>query len=139
MTHPDSLEELAALRAIIADQTAKFDAQQAALHAEVEKRDAIIGILRAQLDLLRHARHGASSEKIDRKIEQYELMLEEIEAARAEREARAGKTPLPERDETTDKAKRKPLPDTLPTEDKTYQAPCSCPTCGGTSFLKAAA
>ena len=138
MTHPDSLEELAALRAIIADQTAKFDAQQAALHAEVEKRDAIIGILRAQLDLLRHARHGASSEKIDRKIEQYELMLEEIEAARAEREARVGLAPLPKLDETTDKAKRKPLPDTLATEDKIYQTPCSCPTCGGTSFLKAA-
>jgi transposase len=138
MTHPDSLEELAALRAIIADQTAKFDAQQAALHAEVEKRDAIIGILRAQLDLLRHARHGASSEKIDRKIEQYELMLEEIEAARAEREACVGLAPLPKLDETTDKAKRKPLPDTLATEDKIYQTPCSCPTCGGTSFLKAA-
>jgi transposase len=138
MTRLDSLDELAALRAMIADQTAKLDAQQAALHAEVEKRDAIISILRAQLDLLRHGRHGASSEKIDRKIEQYELMLEEIEAARAERAARAGLAPLPERDEATDKAKRKPLPDTLATEDKIYQAPCSCPTCGGTSFLKAA-
>ncbi len=134
----DSQDELAALRAIIADQATKLEIQQAALSAEVEKRDAIISLLRAQLDLLRHGQHGASSEKIDRKIEQYELMLEEIEAARAEGEARAGKAPLPVRDETTDKARRKPLPDTLPTEDKLYLPLCNCPTCGGTSFLKAA-
>ena len=136
--HLDSPDELAALRAIIADQAAKLEIQGAAFNAEVEKRDAIISILRAQLDLLRHGQHGASSEKIDRKIEQYELMLEEIEAARAEGEARAGKDPLPELNGATDKAKRKPLPDTLPTEDKLYLAPCNCPTCGGTAFLKAA-
>ncbi len=135
---PDSLNELATLRAIIADQAEKLEMQQAALSAEVEKRDAIISILRAQLDLLRHGQHGASSEKIDRKIEQYELMLEEIEAARAEGQARAGKSPLPEPDETTDKARRKPLPDTLVVEEKVYPAPCSCPTCGGTAFVKAA-
>ncbi|MFW8642178.1 hypothetical protein ACOJBO_02390 [Rhizobium beringeri] len=46
--------------------------------------------MRAQLELLRHRQHGASSEKIDRKIEQFELMLEEIEACRAEAEMRSG-------------------------------------------------
>jgi transposase len=65
-------------------------------------------------------------------------MLEEIEASRAEADARAGKTPLPELDEVPGKPKRKPLPDGLPTEELVYPAPCSCPTCGGTSFLKAA-
>ena len=134
----DHQDELAALRALVADQTAKLDAQRTALTAEVGKRDAIISLLRAQLDLLRHGRHGASSEKIDRKIEQYELMLEEIEAVRAEAAARSGKTPLPEQDDGADKAKRKPLPDNLATEEKVYAAPCNCPTCGGTSFLKAA-
>ena len=103
----------------------------------MEKRDAIISILRAQLDLLRHGQHGASSEKIDRKIAQYELMLEEIEAARAESGALAGRPPLPERDETIEKPKRKPLPENLEKEEKVYAAPCSCPTCGGASFLKA--
>ena len=139
ITPLDSQDELAALRALVADQAAKLDERQAALVAEVEKRDQIISILRAQLHLLRHKQHGASSEKIDRQIEQYELMLEEIEAARAEAEARTGKAPLPERDETTDKARRKPLPDNLVTEDLVYDAPCNCPTCGGSSFfLKAA-
>ncbi len=98
----ESQDEVAALRAMVAAQAEKLSAQE----AEVEKRDAIISILRAQLDLLRHGQHGASSEKIDRKIEQYELMLEEIEAARAESDALAGRPPLPERDETTEKPKR---------------------------------
>ena len=134
----DSQDELAALRAAVAEQAHKLSAQEAALNAEVAKRDAIISILRAQLDLLRHGQHGASSEKIDRKIEQYELMLEEIEAARAESDALAGRPPLPERSEENEKAKRKPLPDTLAMEDAVYEAPCSCPTCGGSWFLKAA-
>jgi len=106
--------------------------------AEVGKRDSIISILRAQLDLLRHRQHGPSSEKIDRKIEQFELMLEEIEASRAEAEMRSGKAPLPELDDAPDKPKRKLLPDDLPIEEVVYAPPCSCPACGGTSFLKAA-
>jgi transposase len=133
----DSQVELTELRALVAEQAHELTALQAARNAEVEKRDAIIAILRAQLDLLRHSQHGASSEKVDRKIEQYELMLEEIEAARAESEALAGTPALPERSEDKDKAKRKPLPETVPTEDAVYEAPSNCPTCGGSSFLKA--
>jgi len=116
------------------EQAAKLESQE----AEVSKRDSIIGLLRAQLELLRHRQHGPSSEKIDRKIEQFELMLEEIEASRAEAEMRSGKNPLPELDDAFEKPKRKPLPDGLPTEERVYAAPCNCPTCGGTSFLKAA-
>lgn len=65
-------------------------------------------------------------------------MLEEIEASRAEAEMRSGKAPLPELNDTPDEPKRKPLPDGLPTEELVYAAPCNCPTCGGTSLLKAA-
>ncbi|MQX91854.1 IS66 family transposase [Sinorhizobium meliloti] len=127
-------DELSALRALVAEQAAKLSAQE----AEVSKRDSIIGLLRAQLELLRHRQHGPSSEKIDRKIEQFELMLEEIEASRAEANARSANSPLPELDDEPDKPKRRPLPDGLPTEELVYAAPCNCPTCGGTSFLKAA-
>lgn len=127
-------DELSALRALVAEQSAKLSAQE----AEVSKRDSIIGLLRAQLELLRHRQHGPSSEKIDRKIEQFELMLEEIEASRAEADARSANSPLPELDDEPDKPKRRPLPDGLPTEELVYAAPCNCPTCGGTSFLKAA-
>ncbi|WP_160012620.1 IS66 family transposase [Rhizobium sp. 18055] len=134
ITPLNSQDELSALRALVAEQAAKLESQE----AEVIKRDSIIGLLRAQLELLRHRQHGASSEKIDRKIEQFELMLEEIEASRAEAEMRSGKAPLPELDDASEKPKRKPLPDGLPIEELVYAAPCNCPTCGGTSFLKAA-
>lgn len=86
----NSQDELLALRALVVEQAAKLESQE----AEVIKRDTIIGLLRSQLELLRHRQHGASSEKIDRKIEQFELMLEEIEASRAEAEMRSGKHPL---------------------------------------------
>jgi transposase len=129
----DSHDELTALRALVTEQAAKLESQE----AEVIKRDSIIGLLRAQPELVRHRQHGASSEKIDRKIEQFELMLEEIEASRAEAELRSGKTPLPDLDDAPDRPKRKPLPDGLATEELIYSAHCNCPTCGGTSFLKA--
>jgi transposase len=131
---PDSHAELVALRMLVAEQAAKIHEQE----AEVSKRDSIIDLLRAQLALLRHQRHGASSEKIDRKIEQFELMLEEIEASRAEAELRSGNPPLPALNDAVEKPKRRPLPDGLLTEDRVYAAPCNCPTCGGMSFLKGA-
>lgn len=46
----------------------------------LDNQDELL-VLRALVD---ERQHGASSEKIDRKIEQFELMLEEIEASRAE-------------------------------------------------------
>lgn len=130
----DSQDELCALRALVAEKAAKLSAQE----AEVIKRDSIIGLLRAQLELLRHQQHGASSEKIGRKIEQLELMLEEIEASRAEADARSGEGLLPDLADSPYKPKRRRLPDGLPTEEWVYTAPCSCPTCGGMSFRKAA-
>lgn len=71
-------------------------AQHEGQEAEVNKRDSILGLLRAQLELLRHRQHGASSEKIDWEIEQFELIPEEIEASRTEAEMRSRKAPLPE-------------------------------------------
>lgn len=64
-------------------------------------------------------------------------MLEEIEASPAEGELRSGQTPPPEFEDPSEKPKRKPLPDSLLAEELVYEAPCNCPTCGGTSFLKA--
>jgi transposase len=54
---------------------------------------------------------------MDRKIEQFELMLEEIEASRAETERRSDKTPLQELGDASEKPKRKPLPDGVPAEE----------------------
>jgi transposase len=67
---PDDVESL---RAIIAEQAAKL-----------QVRDSLIEKLKAQLAVLKRARFGQSSEKIERSIEQLELALEDIEAAEAE-------------------------------------------------------
>lgn len=72
-SHSDLPDDVEVLRAIIAAQA-----------LQLAKRDSLIDKLKAQLALLKRARFGASSEKIDRAIEQLELALEDIEAAESE-------------------------------------------------------
>ncbi len=119
-----------ALRAIIAAQAAELAARQ----AQLETRDTLIAQLQAQLAVLRRARFGASSEKIDRTIDQLELALEDIEAASAEEPP-----DHPSRPDAPAKARtgRQKLPDHLPREMHIHDAPTVCPDCGGTHFLKA--
>ena len=121
---PDSL------RAIIAAQAAELAARQ----AQLDKRDTLIAQLQAQLAVLRRARFGTSSEKIDRIIDQLELALEDIEAVSAEE--RPSDTA---HSDTSTKAKpaRQKLPDHLPRESQIHEAPSVCPDCGGVHFLKA--
>src|ERR1700692_3509299 len=60
----------------------------AALAAEVHSKTLLIEKLRMQLSILRRARFGRSSEKLDREIEQLELVLGDIEESDAERQVR---------------------------------------------------
>jgi hypothetical protein len=60
----------------------------AALAAEVHAKTLLIEKLRMQLSILRRARFGRSSEKLDREIEHLELLLGDIEESDAERQAR---------------------------------------------------
>jgi transposase len=109
-----------------------LSARVAELQAELKVRDLTIDKLRAQLAALRRARYGASSEKLDREIEQLELTLsefEEGEGARAERIAAAA-PPRPE----AKPPHRAPQPAHLPREMVRHEAPGACPSCGGTRF-----
>src|SRR6202453_2900287 len=108
----------------------------ASLAAEVHAKTLLIEKLRRQLSCLRRARFGRSSEKLDREIEQLELLLGNIEEDDAEREVRTeasdgeASSALPSKKPSV----RTPLPDHLPLETVMHEAPCVCPTCGATKF-----
>eukprot|EP01035_Chromulina_nebulosa_P067169 gene67169-92019_t len=127
----DLPDDISALRAIIVAQASEL-ADQA---RRLQSRDTLIEKLKAQLALLRRSRFGASSEKIDRAIEQLELALEEIETASS-----VTVVPAPVDASEAERAKlsRQPLPDHLPRHEIRHELPvCNCPTCDGTDFLKA--
>ena len=117
------------LHAIIAEQAAALAAREAELHA----RDFLVEKLKAQLAVLRRARFGTSSEKLERNIAQLEPALEEIEASEAASAEAAEPTEPPTR---RLRAVRLPLPDHIPREDCEHAAPCVCPACGGTRLRR---
>jgi transposase len=95
--------------------------------------------LKAQLAVLRRARFGRSSEKLDRDIEQMELMLGELEEGQAQvhakREKQADVLAEPEAKAATRKQReekaRRELPEHLPRETIEHKPDCVCPNCGG--------
>src|SRR5581483_2724223 len=90
----------------------------ASLQAELYAKTLHIEKLKAQLALLRRARFGRSSEKIDQAIKQLELLLGDIEEGQAEsmakREACAPAPDAPKRERI--QPVRKALPEHLPRE-----------------------
>src|SRR4030088_2373202 len=70
-------------------QLAERDRLIAVRDAELYAKTLQIEHLKAQLAVLRRTRFGRSSEKLDREIEQLELLLGELEEGVAERNARA--------------------------------------------------
>jgi transposase len=123
-------------------QLAERDRLIAVRDAELYAKTLQIEHLKAQLAVLRRTRFGRSSEKLDREIEQLEMLLGELEEGVAESNARAEQAeqePASPRRTTPRNHKptgRKPLPAHLPREQVTHtpQGPCSC--CGGTVLRK---
>ena len=102
----------------------------------IHKQNAIITALEAQLAALRRARYGQSSEKLNRDIEQLELLLDEmaydgdlIDNPAADQDA----------DEVQkSKPARQKLPEDLPREDVILTPQEHCPECGETGYSKIA-
>ena len=116
-----------------------------ALQAELYAKTLHIETLKAQLAVLRRARFGRKSEKLDREIEQLELLIGDLEEGQAES---AAKTEAAPGDKQADKPAtsrtsssparrgRKPLPEHLTRERILHNGPCACPGCGGTELRK---
>jgi transposase len=110
-----------------------------ALQAELYAKTLHLEKLKAQLAVLKRARYGRSSEKLDGEIEQLELTIGELEEGEAESQARtaatadAGAKSAPPRRQSSG---RQPLPGHLPRETVQHPAACICPACGGTALTK---
>jgi transposase len=118
-------------------QLAERDRVIAVRDAELYAKTLQIEHLKAQLAVLRRARFGRSSEKLDREIEQLELVLGELEECVAESNARTEQATQerasPARAKPADRKPggRKPLPAHLPRERVLHEPAPACACCGG--------
>jgi transposase len=96
---------------------------------KLAERDHEIEHLKLLIAKLRRLQFGRSSEKLDAKIGQLELLVEELEANRAGQAARAAEPPATQASQQQRPARR-PLPEQLPRETLEYAPACTCPECG---------
>lgn len=129
--------------AALSDNPEELQALVRSLQAELYAKALHIEKLKAQLSLLRRARFGRSSEKLDREIEQLELMIGDIEEGRSESNKRseASEPSAPPAFAGAGCARRersapvrRPLPSHLPRERIEHKAACACPSCGSTDL-----
>ena len=133
----DGLEEIATLRAALAER----EAELATARAELTGAHLLIAHYKAELHKLRRMQFGRSSEALNAQIHQLELKLEDLEENEAAREAAARrlKADQPGQNQPGRERRqpvRRPLPDHLPREDVIHAPVEVCPSCGGTHFSK---
>ena len=95
---------------------------------QLEQRDAQIEALKLQIAQLKRLKFGQSSEKYDAQIGQLELILEDLEATQAQRQAPRDESAQTEKPRVT--PRRKPLPEHLPREVIEHHPGTDCPGCG---------
>jgi len=126
-------------RMLIAEREARAAqaVELAAAKAGLVSKTLEIEKLKVQLARLRRQQFGRSSEKIDRIIEQLELMLDELETEAAVGPMTVGPVAAPVIDEDDSAAVRKkssgrrPLPEHLQRREIVHTPDCTCPVCGG--------
>ena len=131
---PSDPEALRALAITLHEALATKDRELAARDAEIYAKTLHIEKLRAMLALMKRARFGRSSER----IEQLELLigdLEEEEAAQQARRDAAGDR-RPARPGEGRARGRQPLPAHLPREQVVHEPACACPTCGSMALTR---
>lgn len=146
---PSLPDDADALKALLAKALQKADeaeqraavveAELANAHALASATEAMIAHLKLENAKLRRVQYGASAERTERLLAQFELELEDLEADAAEdelaAEIAAAKTTTIAAFERR-KPVRKPFPEQLPRERMVVSAPCSCPACGSSRLSK---
>ena len=106
----------------------------AALKAMVTARDQVIEALKLTISKLQQARHGASSERGRKLLDQLELQLAELQESAAQDSA-ATAIAEPAETASTDgdalKPARRALPEHLPRERIVHPGAAQCPCCAG--------
>ena len=120
---PSDPEALRAFAIALQEELALKDRELHAKTLHIEK-------LRATLALMKRARFGRSSEKID----QLELLIGDLEEAAAEEQARETAQAAADRPAAKSGGPRgrQPLPAHLPRERVVHAPACACPACGST-------
>lgn len=142
---PDDADALKALlakalqKADEAEQRAAVvEAELANAHALASATEAMIAHLKLENAKLRRVQYGASAERTERLLAQFELELEDLEADAATdelaAEIAAAKTTIAAFERR--KPVRKPFPEQLPRERVVVSVPCSCPACGSSRLSK---
>ncbi len=146
---PENIDELRAFAAILQAETVALEGrcdvlskERKALETELYAKTLHIEKLKAQLALLKRARYGRSSEKLDHQIEQLELTIGELEETDARSAAQTESyqpqslmSAAPTRRERFIPVHRA-LPEHLPRERVEHPAACSCPACGSTKLTR---
>ena len=123
---PDDPEALEALIGELSGELARRDAELDARGQVIDALRQRIADLQLQIAVLRRSRFGRRSEKVDKQIEQLELILEELQSTFAQTVTARPARPEPKR------PPRKPLPSHLPRETQTISPESeACPSCGG--------
>src|SRR6478752_3269882 len=114
-------------------------AEAANAQADLSSQEALIAHLKLAIEKLRRAIYGSRSERQVRLLDQFELQLEELEAAATEdqlaAEAAAAQTQTV-RSFQRKRPVRKPFPADIERERVVIEAPTSCACCGGSRLAK---
>jgi transposase len=132
---PDDVATLRRMLIAAHEAGAAREAELAAAKAGLINKTLEIEKLKVQLARLRRQQFGRSSEKIDRIIEQLELMLDELETEAAIGPTTDVSSATVDEDESaaprTKSPGRRPLPEHLPRREIVHTPACLCPACGG--------
>jgi transposase len=104
---------------------------------ELYEKTLMIEKLRGELVVLKRSRFGRSSEKVERRIDQLEFLLEELEIDVAQIRDR-GSVPKHEHaapQPAKESLERRQFPSHWPRERIEHKAPCVCKDCGGTKLV----
>jgi transposase len=138
---PSDPAELQAFAAALQSEYATLEVRTSVLQSELYAKSLHIEKLKAQLAILKRARYGRSSEKMNGEIEQLELLISDLEEGEARSQAQTSasqSSASPATSPVREKGRpvRKALPAHLPRETVEHEAACACPACGGTRLTK---